>query len=78
MKTSASFLASHCLDERSGLSLALASIALAVHGRDNGSVAAALADTWRITRSSGNVAAAALALYAEAGNAEHHAAFRLQ
>ncbi len=39
VKTSASYLASHCLDERSGLSLALASIALAVHGRDNSSVA---------------------------------------
>ena len=39
VKTSASYLASHCLDERSGLSLALASIALGVHGRDNSSVA---------------------------------------
>jgi len=78
VKTSASYLASHCLDERSGLSLALASIALAVHGHDNSSVATALADTWRTTRYLGNVAAAALALYAEAGNAEHHAAFRLQ
>ena len=79
VKTSASFLASHCLDERSGLSLALASIAL---GGSRARQQQRRAPRWPThgvpRRYLGNVAATALALYAEAGNAEHHAAFRLQ
>jgi hypothetical protein len=84
------YLSAHCLDERSGLSLSLSRIALAVcslapaaregKGLASGRLAdidAALADTWRTTGYLGNLAATALALYASAAVTDGHAAFRL-
>ena len=81
VKKSLAYLAAHCLDERSGLSLSLSRIALAVFGhvghvepglqsRRLSEIDAALAETWETTGYLGNIPAIALAVYAEAGAEE--------
>ncbi len=88
VKKSLAYLAAHSLDERSGLSLSLSRIALAVFGhvgqvepglqsRRLSEIDAALAETWETTGYLGNIPAIALAVYAEAGAEENHAAFRI-
>jgi hypothetical protein len=79
VKRSLDYLSTHCLDERSGLSLSLSRIALAVFGAPNreADLESALAQTWHSTRFMGNLAATALALYASASTPDHYAAFRL-
>ena len=79
VKRSLDYLSTHCLDERSGLSLSLSRIALAVFGAPNreADLESALAQTWHSTRYLGNLAATALALYASAAAPDHYAAFRL-
>jgi hypothetical protein len=79
VKRSLDYLSTHCLDERSGLSLSLSRIALAVFGAPNreADLESALAQTWHSTRYLGNLAATALALYASAAGPDHYAAFRL-
>ena len=79
VKRSLDYLSTHCLDERSGLSLSLSRMALAVFGAKNreADLESALAQTWHSTRYLGNLAATALALYASAAGPDHYAAFRL-
>jgi hypothetical protein len=102
VRRSTRYLSTHSLDERSGLSLSLSRIALALVGalhpdavtpshfsqgpspaaaerlpRRLADIDQALTDSWRATEYLGNLAATALALYAEAGAADHYAAFRL-
>jgi hypothetical protein len=86
VKKSLAYLSAHCLNERSGLSLSLSRIALGVFAHDVEpglqsrrlkEIEVASAETWQSTEYLGNVPATALALYAEAGAEENHAAFRI-
>jgi hypothetical protein len=79
VKRSLDYLSSHCVDERSGLSVSLSRIALGVLGAQDrdAELGAVLAQTWHSTQYLGNLAATALALYTSTSGANHYAAFRL-
>ena len=76
-KLSRQYLAAHALDERAGLALALTRVALGVLDTPLPTLANALAEQWTRSAFLGNLHVTALALYAEAAEANGYEAFRV-